>query len=119
MAMPRDIGIVDLMIGFPSANARRHYDFMQAQLRDAESRDMEFPVEYMFKQVPNELDEGKDPVEVTLGEMDRYGIAIGLVGIGGKRTEQAVKEHPDRFVTSLEVDPNDITGAVRNIRRAH
>jgi predicted TIM-barrel fold metal-dependent hydrolase len=118
MAMPNDVGIVDLMIGFPSANARRHYDFMQSQLRDAESHKMEFPAEYMFKQVPNQLEEGADPVDVTLAEMDRYGIAIGLVGLGGERTARALKEYPDRFAASLEVDPNDITGSVRNIRQA-
>jgi predicted TIM-barrel fold metal-dependent hydrolase len=119
MAMPNDVGIVDLMIGFPSANARRHYDFMQSQLRDAESHKMEFPAEYMFKQVPNQLEEGADPVDVTLAEMDRYGIAIGLVGLGGERTARALKEYPDRFAASLEVDPNDITGSVRKIRQAH
>jgi predicted TIM-barrel fold metal-dependent hydrolase len=119
MAMPNDVGIVDLMIGFPSANARRHYDFMQSQLRDAESHKMEFPAEYMFKQVPNQLEEGADPVDVTLAEMDRYGIEIGLVGLGGERTARALKEYPDRFAASLEVDPNDITGSVRKIRQAH
>src|SRR3977135_1894563 len=107
MAMPHDVGIVDLMIGFPSANARRHYDFMQSHLRAAESHEMEFPAEYMFKQVPNQLEEGADPVDVTLAEMDRYGIAIGLVGLAGKRTRRTPKEYPDRFAASLEVDPND------------
>jgi predicted TIM-barrel fold metal-dependent hydrolase len=119
MPMPTNIGVVDLMIGFPSGQARRHYDFMQSQLRDADSRAMEFPAEYMFKQVPNRLDEGQDPVEVTLGEMDRFGVAIGLVGVGGGVTARALKEHPDRFRASLEVDPNDVTGAVRRIRSAY
>jgi predicted TIM-barrel fold metal-dependent hydrolase len=117
--IPSDIGVVDLMIAFPSANARRNYDFMQPLLRDEASGRMEFPVEYMFKQVPNHLDEGQDPVDVTLKEMDRHGIAIGLIGIGGKVAARALKEHPDRFRTSIEVDPNDITGAVRRIRQAH
>jgi uncharacterized protein len=119
MPMPTDVGVVDLMIGFPSGQARRHYDFMQSQLHDAASRAMEFPAEYMFKQVPNRLDEGQDPVEVTLGEMDRFGVAIGLVGLGGGVSARALKEHPDRFKASLEVDPNDVTGAVRRIRNAY
>ncbi len=117
--IPSDIGVVDLMIAFPSANARRNYDFMQPLLRDEASGRMDFPVEYMFKQVPNHLDEGQDPVEVTLNEMDRHGVAIGLIGIGGKVAARALKEHPDRFRASIEVDPNDITGAVRRIRQAH
>ena len=117
--MPTDVGVVDLMIGFPRADARRTYDFLKPLLHDEESGRMEFPVEYMFKQVPNRLEQGQDPVEVTLGEMDRHGVAIGLIGVGGKISARALKEHPDRFKGSIEVDPNDITGAVRSIRQAH
>jgi uncharacterized protein len=56
---------------------------------------------------------------VTLAEMDRYGIAIGLVGLAGSVVDRALAEHPDRFKANLEaLDPNDITGAVRRIRDA-
>jgi predicted TIM-barrel fold metal-dependent hydrolase len=116
---PDGIGVVDLMIGFPSANARSHYENLRAQAKDAESKNMEFPAEYMFKQVPNHLGEGEDPVEVTLAAMDRCSVAIGMIGTPyGEVSERALKEHPDRFVACMEVDPNDITGAVRKIRRA-
>jgi predicted TIM-barrel fold metal-dependent hydrolase len=117
--MPTDVGVVDLMIGFPSANARRNYEFMKPLLRDRASAAMEFPAEYMFKGVPNHLDEDEDPVTVTLAGMDRHGIAVGLVGLGGKAAARALAEHPDRFVASVEIDPNDITTAVRRIRGAH
>jgi len=116
--MPTGIGAVDLMIGFPSADAPRHYDYLRKTLRDAESATMEFPAEYMFKQVPNHLDEGQDPVEVTLEAMDRCGVDIGVVGLGGE-TIRALRDHPDRFRATLEIDPNDITVAVRKIRQAH
>ncbi len=116
--MPAAIGVIDLMIGFPSANPRRTYEFMQPLLHDRESGQMEFPAQYMFKDVPNHLDEGEDPVQVTLAEMDRFGIEIGLVGLGGKRTAQALVEHPDRFRASLEIDPNDIGAAVKKIRQS-
>ncbi len=119
MAMPAGIGAVDLMIGFPAAHARDHYEFLRKLAKDSESQDMEFPAEYMFKDVPNHLPEGADPVEVTLGEMDRHGVAIGLVGLGGEITVRALRDHPDRFRASLEVDPNDITRSVRRIRAAH
>jgi predicted TIM-barrel fold metal-dependent hydrolase len=118
MTMPSGIGVVDLMIGFPSGQARRNYDFIAQQLKDDESKNFEFPVEYMFKQVPNHLEEGQDPIAVTLGEMDRYGVDIGVVGLGGKTAARALKEHPTRFRASQEVDPNDITGSVRKIRQA-
>ncbi len=115
--MPTGIGAVDLMIGFPSADAPRHYDYLRKTLHDAESATMEFPAEYMFKQVPNHLDEGQDPVEVTLAAMDRCGVDIGVVGLGGE-TVRALRDHPDRFRATLEIDPNDITAAVRKIRQA-
>ena len=117
--MPDGIGVIDLMIGFPSADARRNYDFMRPLLRDSESASLEFPAGYMFKQVPNQLAEGDDAVAVTLAGMDAHGIEIGLLGLGSDAARRALKEHPSRFRASLEVDPNDITGAVRAIRSAH
>lgn len=117
--MPNDIGVVDLMIGFPSGDARKHYEKLRAMAKDQGSQAMEFPAEYMFKGVPNQLDEGDDPIAVALGEMDRHGVAIGMVGLGNETTLRALDEHPDRFVASLEIDPNEITTAVRRIRRAH
>jgi predicted TIM-barrel fold metal-dependent hydrolase len=117
--MPTDVGVIDLMIGFPAEDARRHYDFMRANLKDEGSAEMEFPAEYMFKEVPNHKEPDDDAVAITLGEMDRYGIDKGLVGLGPGVAKQALADHPDRFVAGLEVDPNDITGAVRRIRTAH
>ena len=53
MVMPKGIGIVDTMIGFP-ADDFSQYDFIRKQLKDG-STDLDFPVEYMFKNVPKEL----------------------------------------------------------------
>ena len=39
-----------------------------------------------------------------------------MVGAGTDATVRAMKDHPGRFIGSLEIDPNDITGAVRKIR---
>ena len=116
---PADLGIVDLMIGFPTANRQENYNFLKPQLRDAGSAGMQFPAEYMFTKVPNKLDADEDPVATTLGQMDRYGIAVGLVGIGSPITARALAEHPERFRASLEIDPNEITETVRTIRDAH
>jgi predicted TIM-barrel fold metal-dependent hydrolase len=117
--MPTDVGVIDLMIGFPVIDRQQNYDFLKPQLRDQASSAMEFPVEYMFKGVPSGFSADDDPVEVTLGEMDKHGVAIGLVGVHGETAQRALREHPDRFRPSLEIDPNDITKAVRRIRRAH
>jgi uncharacterized protein len=41
------------------------------------------PAAYMFHDVPDhELDAGADAVAVTLAEMDRFGIEVGLVSLG-------------------------------------
>src|SRR4051794_34785637 len=117
--MPTEIGVVDLMIGFPAADAAQHYEFLKSQLRDEGSKDLEMPAGYMFKDVPNRLAEGDDPVDITLGEMDRFNIEVGLVGLGGEGTRRTLREHPERFKPSVEIDPNDITGAVRRIRDVH
>ena len=51
MAPPSGIGVIDTMIGFPDKDFAV-YDFIRNQLKDGESTDFEFPVEYMFKNVP-------------------------------------------------------------------
>jgi predicted TIM-barrel fold metal-dependent hydrolase len=116
MTMPGDIGAIDLMISFPKSNASKTYDYLRETTRGDDESTKEFPAGYMFKDVPNKLDEGDDGVQVTIAEMDKWGVDMGLVG-AGPLTAQAQQDHPGRFITSLEIDPNDITGAVRKIRR--
>jgi predicted TIM-barrel fold metal-dependent hydrolase len=117
--MPHDIGVVDLMIGFPSADARGKYESLRTLAKDAESKDMDFPAEYMFRDVPDHVETDQDPVAITLAAMDRHGIDIGLVGLRNPATDDALRRHPERFVAGLEVDPNDIGAAVRGIREAY
>jgi predicted TIM-barrel fold metal-dependent hydrolase len=116
--MPRGVGVVDLMIGFPSTHARDKYESLRRMAKDSGSQNMDFPAAYMFKDVPDHLDEGDDPVETTLRAMDAHGVALGLIGLGNEVTHRALERHPNRFAVSLEVDPNDIGAAVRRIRRA-
>ena len=53
MPMPKDVGVVETMIGIPSPNQPATYDFMRPLFRDRESLDQfDFPVQYMFKDVP-------------------------------------------------------------------
>jgi len=118
---PFDIGIIDTMIGFPAADMREQYAFITRQTRDRESKeDFAFPAEYMFKDVPDKrIDRGLDPVGVTLREMDTWGIEKGLVGVHGEAGERAVRDHPDRFIPSISVDPNDGMDAVRAMTKAY
>jgi len=106
MPMPSDIGIIDCMIGFP-AHDFSQYEFIRKQLKDSESKDgFDFPVEYMFKHVPKELYGAENPIDITLHEMDRFGVEKGLIGCEGDVNQRALKDHPDRFIASGHVDPN-------------
>jgi predicted TIM-barrel fold metal-dependent hydrolase len=117
MAMPSGIGVVDTMIGFPHEGFEQ-YDFIRRQTKDRSSREeMEFPAEYMFKNVPKDLPTA-DPVSVTLHEMDRFGIEIGVIGVSDETSRAALARHPDRFVPTGSIeDPNDVGGTVTAMRR--
>jgi uncharacterized protein len=121
MDAPFDIGIIDTMIGFPAADMKQLYAFITRQTKDKESQeDFEFPVEYMFKDVPDkQIGRDVDPVGVTLREMDLWGIEKGLVGVHGEDGSRAVKLHPDRFIPSISVDANHGMAAVRSITEAY
>jgi hypothetical protein len=72
MPMPRDIGIIDLMLGIPSPDPKGSYDFMKPLFRDEESRrSFEFPVEYMFKDVPK-TGRHEDYIQYTLDKMASF-----------------------------------------------
>ncbi|HEY2088483.1 MAG TPA: amidohydrolase family protein [Mycobacterium sp.] len=117
--MPGPVGlpVIDTMVGFPHEGSAQ-YDFIRKQTKDRESKeDFEFPVEYMFKDVPKELPTD-DPVSLVLAQMDRFGIEKAMIGVGEDSAQLALKTFPDRFVPSgALVDPNDVMGSVNAIRR--
>jgi len=119
MSYPAGLPVIDTMIGFPHEDFSQ-YDFIRRQTRDKSSKEeMEFPAEYMFKEVPKDLPTA-DPVAVTLGEMDRFGVAQGLVGVSDEFSRQALRRHPDRFIAASSVaDANDVMGSVQKLRREH
>jgi predicted TIM-barrel fold metal-dependent hydrolase len=120
MAMPDGIGIVDLMLGFPITDYDKTYDFLRKAARDKESKErFRFPVEYMFKGVPYDFGKDADPLEVTLQEMDKWGIERAMIGIGSDTSRRALKEHPKRFIPCTQVDPNQGMDAVRHMAAAH
>jgi predicted TIM-barrel fold metal-dependent hydrolase len=112
------IPVIDTMIGFARPDSTQ-YDFIRAQTKDISSREeMEFPAEYMFKEVPRDLP-GDDPIGVTLREMDRHNIERGLIGVDDETSRLALTKHPDRFVGSASVDPNQGMDAIRRLVRGH
>jgi uncharacterized protein len=119
MAGPVGLPVIDTMIGFPHEGSAQ-YDFIRRQTKDRESKeDFEFPVEYMFKDVPKGLSTD-DPVSLVLQQMDRFGIEKAMIGVGEDSAQRALEMFPDRFVPSgALVDPNDVMGSVNAIRREY
>jgi uncharacterized protein len=119
MAGPVGLPVIDTMIGFPHEGSAQ-YDFIRKQTKDRQSKeDSEFPVEYMFKDVPNGLPTD-DPVSLVLQQMDRFGIEKAMIGVGEDSAQLALETFPDRFVPSgALVDPNDVMGSVNAIRREY
>ena len=110
VGMPAEIGIVDTMIGFPHRDMKEAYRFITRQTKDAESKEQfAFPVEYMFKDVPEDSRASDDPIGVTLREMDLWGIERGMIGVGDAEGlgVKALAQHPDRFIASSSADPNE------------
>jgi predicted TIM-barrel fold metal-dependent hydrolase len=129
MGMPGDIGVIDLMLQVPEGVKREMYRFLADNLRDTESlEEFEFPVEYMFKDVPEDLPDEVDGLDFALREMDRHGIERAMIGVGrsedGERvgrsaSHRALAEHPDRFFGSWQVDPNRGMDGVRDLVDAY
>src|SRR4029077_9032108 len=120
VGMPSGIGIIDTMIGFPHQDMAATYAFITRQTKDRESQEQfEFPVEYMFKDVPERgLAEEGDPISVTLREMDRWGVERGRIHVGDVGAV-ALKQHPDRFIASTTFDPNLGMDAIRQLVREY
>lgn len=112
-----DIGIIDTLIGFPAKDFSG-YERLRVQLKDEQSRDdFEFPVEYIFKNVPKELYGTENPIDITLHEMDRWGVEWGLVSCRDEVAQQALRDHPGRFVATGGVYPHESVDGIRKMRR--
>lgn len=122
MNMPTDIKIVDLMMGIPVSETNEEwYAAFLPLLKDKESiAQFKMPAQYMFRDVP-QLEKTDDYVAFLVGEMDKYGIDIALVGYmeGSAAAAAAKRDYPQRFIFDLPVDPNQGMDAVRAIKQAH
>lgn len=120
-SFPTDPQAIDLMIAFPFKKADV-YAFLREQAKDDDSKagtgDLAMPAGYMFNDVGDEPDPDEDVVETCIAAMDAVGVAAGLFNVSEQSIE-ARRRYPDRIHFSLEIDPNDVMGAVRSIRAAH
>ncbi|MCU1460489.1 MAG: putative TIM-barrel fold metal-dependent hydrolase [Acidimicrobiales bacterium] len=120
--MPEGIGIVDLMVGLPKGPDDTAWRAaLTPLLRDAETlTTYRGPAEHLFKDRPSAR-LGDDPLAAVIAEMDRWGVARAMVGVGlapGDPGAAAVRDHPDRFFGAFDVDPNGGASALRALRRA-
>jgi uncharacterized protein len=123
VVMPQDTGAIDTMLGFPHPDMKEVYRFITRQTKDTQSNEeFDFPVEYMFKDVPEKaLQDVDDPIAVTLREMDLWGIEMGVIGIGDRAGTgaEAMKRFPDRFIPSSTADPNEGMKGIQRLVREH
>ena len=112
MPFPTGIGVVDTLMAIPGG-------WSAANLRGLREEVDDFPAAHLFSQLPKERHERVDPVGAVLAEMDRFGVERGLIGVSATHTEglRALRDHPDRFSGTVDVDPN-VPGAVDAVRRA-
>jgi predicted TIM-barrel fold metal-dependent hydrolase len=111
-------GVVDMLIGVPAPPAERKKALQRfgGMWLDKESREeFSFPAQYMFKDVPRHenLD---DPVAFLVNEMDRFNIRLGMINVGtNSEARRAIREYPDRFIPSWDIDPNKGMEGVRTL----
>ncbi|MCB0994712.1 MAG: amidohydrolase [Acidimicrobiales bacterium] len=117
--MPHDLSVIDTMIGLPSVDRQEWQQTMAGVLRDKGSRGFTHPAGYMFKHTP-EQHRDADSIDRLLFEMDRFGIERGLVPVNldDELHVRALRDHPDRLLGSIEVDPNRGVAAVAGLKRA-
>jgi uncharacterized protein len=132
-SLPSGVAVIETMMGTRAGpGAKVQYQNLTG-VKDADSAAMNFPAQYMFRDVPFS-DQAREPVEVeepdelegadfVLPYMDKHGIEIAMIGVGDDDVKsparRAIDEHPDRFVGAHEPDPNDVMGSIRTLRRLH
>ena len=121
MPMPTGIGVIDLMLAIPTDDTGRWYEFMKPLLRDRESREQfKMPAEYMFRNIPG-FAPGADMLKLVVAEMDKHGIERAMLNVDEEAdaSQRALKEYPERFFASYEVNPNNGMDEVRKIVALH
>jgi predicted TIM-barrel fold metal-dependent hydrolase len=120
MAMPRDIGVIDTMMGLPGGNRRWWAAAMAPLLLDAQSRaEFQHAASYMYKDLPDDA-AGDDPGATLVAEMDRWNVTQALVPVSfeDEAAQAALRKYPDRILPSFQVDPNQAMEGVRALKRA-
>ena len=121
MSMPKDMPVIDTMLGIPVTQDRSDwYDSFKPLLMDEQSRAMfKMPAQYMFKDIPD-TGNPDDFVKWTVEQMDRFNIAQALVGYNDDVTSKRAKErYPDRFFFDVPCNPGLGMEEVRRLKALH
>ncbi len=122
MPYPKDIPVIDLMLGIPNSDDRSDwYKAFEPLLMDEESREQfKMPAQYMFKDIPD-LSNQSDTIAYTIAQLNKHNIRKAMLGIDDVSPThlQALEKHPDRFLASYECNPNKGMEEVRKIKRLH
>ncbi len=121
MARPKDIGVIDTMMGIPvQEDNAGWYESFRPLLNDEESRQMfKMPAQYMFKDIP-QTKNIDDYVAWTIAQMDKFNISKALVGFNEDETSlKAHADHAARFFFDVPVNPNEGMNEIRRIKRLH
>jgi len=116
VTMPQNIGIIDTMMSVGTEASQEGYERVRPMLRDEASRQgSKDTLRYLFKD--NMAREHS--LEHVLEQMDRFGVERSMIPVGDRRltAQRALREHPDRFFSDYEVDPNEGMEALRTIER--
>ena len=122
MGYPKDIKIIDTMLGIPThADRSDWYASFRPLLNDQQSRDMfKMPAQYMFKDIPEASADVSDFVGWTVEQLDKHNIERAMVGFNEDDTSrQAAKDYPDRFFFDVPCNPNEGMNEVRRLKRLH
>ena len=122
MGYPKDIKIIDTMLGIPThADRSDWYDSFRPLLNDQQSRDMfKMPAQYMLKDIPEASSDVSDFVGWTVEQMDKHNIEKAMVGFNEDETSRkAAKDYPDKFFFDVPCNPNLGMDEVRRVKRLH
>jgi len=122
MGYPKNIKIIDTMLGIPThADRSDWYASFRPLLNDQQSRDMfKMPAQYMFKDIPEASADVSDFVGWTVEQLDKHNIDMAMVGFNEDDTSrQAAKDYPNRFFFDVPCNPNEGMSEVRRLKRLH
>ena len=117
MTMPTDVGAIDLMISFPKADASKTYDYLRETTRARRRVHHGVPGRATCSRTCPTSSTRATTASTSPSPRWTSGASTWAGRRGHDADRRRPQEHtPDRFIASLEIDPNDITGAVRKIR---